>query len=72
MLSTRVLRRAKKLAMVVTVAASGTLLGWGCTLEDIQHNIVAGTLGYIQASTTSFWSNLIAADDFWAALFNRQ
>ncbi len=69
MLSTRFARRAKAAALT-TLLAGGTLFGSSCTSSDIHKNLVAGTLGYVKSSATSFWSNLIPMNDMWAGLFS--
>lgn len=69
--SMRLFRRLKMLALVVALAAAGTVPGLGCSLADIRENIVAGSLDYVSSAATSFWANLIAADDVWASLLGR-
>ena len=69
MMSRRLLRKAKVTALT-GLLAGGTLIGWGCTGADIQKNIVAGSLGYIKAGTTSFWNNFVPQDEVWNGLFN--
>ena len=67
----RFLRKAR-MAALTALLAGGTVLGSACTADDIQKNVVAGTLGYVKAGATSFWSNFIPADDIWAGFFNRE
>ncbi len=67
----RFLRRAKTAALI-TLLAGGTMLGTSCTAEDIQKNVVAGTLSYVAGGVTSFWNNFIPMDDVWTAFFNNE
>ena len=49
----RFLRRAKTAALI-TLLAGGTMLGTSCTAEDIQKNVVAGTLNYVAGGGNLF------------------
>ena len=69
MLNKGFLRKAK-LAGLTALLAGGALSGWMCTTADIQKNIVAGSLGYLKAGTTSFWNSFVPIDDVWAGLFD--
>ncbi|MFH1268232.1 MAG: hypothetical protein ABIK89_21135 [Planctomycetota bacterium] len=69
MMSTRFLHKVK-VAAVTALLAGGTLYGSGCTSDDLQKNIVAGTLGYVKGGATAFWNNFIPQDDLWAGFFN--
>ena len=67
----RFLHRAK-LAVLTTLLAGGTLYGSACTADDIQKNLVAGSLSYVKSGATSFWANLIPQDELWASFWNME
>jgi len=61
MLSTRLVRRLKVVALMASLAAAATMSGVGCSLTDIRDNIVAGSLDFVSDTANSFWANLFAA-----------
>ena len=65
----RFLRKAK-LAALSTLLAGGALLGSACTAEDIQKNVVAGSLGYVAGGATTFWNSFIPQDEIGDGFFN--
>lgn len=42
----------------------GALLVTGCTMRDLQTNLVAGTLAYVKSEATTFWSQVFSVEDW--------
>lgn len=59
-----------RLGLLAAVFAGGSVVALGCNSRDIQHNIVAGSLGYVKNSATSFWNAFIPTDDIFQGLFD--
>ncbi len=55
--SKSVVRRIK--VSVLSMAAVGVLYGSACTLGDLRHNVVNGTLGFVKNYTGDLWETLI-------------
>ena len=57
------IRKIKVAALSVT--ALGMLYGAACTVGDVRHNVVNGTLSFVKGYTSDLWEALIpAVDDF--------
>lgn len=54
----RMLRRVKAGALA-TLVTGGMLLGTSCGVKDIWANVVAGTLGYVKATTTTILTETV-------------
>ena len=55
----------------LTVLAGGSLLLGGCTMTDVQKNVVAGSLGFVKSGVTAFWNAFIPVNDIANACFEQ-
>ena len=55
--SKSVVRKVK--ASVLSMAAIGVLYGSACTIGDLRHNVVNGTLGFVESYIGDLWETLI-------------
>ncbi len=60
--------RRIRMAALATLLTGGMVLGTGCSLRDLQTNLVAGTLAYVKGTATAFWDAFLPADDIFDAL----
>lgn len=54
---------AKRMLLMAMALACGTVSSCGFGLKDINHNIVAGTAGFVKSYTTGFWDAVIPGLD---------
>jgi hypothetical protein len=43
--------------------AAGAVLGSACTWQDVQHNVVSGSLSFVEGYTTSVWEAIVLPAD---------
>ena len=53
----------KAKAVVLSVAVVGALHASACTIGDLQHNVVNGTLSFVKGYTTDVWEALVPPVD---------
>jgi hypothetical protein len=58
-------RAGKTVAMML----AGSLMATGCTVGDINNNLMAGTLAFVKSGATTFWSALFPVDEWTAGLW---
>lgn len=63
MLTEKTLPRAKRVLLMAMAMACGTISSCGFTLEDIRHNVVAGTASFVKAYTGDFWGAVVPGWD---------
>ena len=68
MVNGRIVRRAKRTLLVVAAFAAGTVSSCGFNLQDVRHNVVAGTLTFVKSYTTDMWMALLPD---WEDILNR-
>ncbi|HRX87463.1 MAG TPA: hypothetical protein P5572_20755 [Phycisphaerae bacterium] len=54
----------KKLQLFMACAIGGSMLVSGCSMRDLQTNLVAGTLAYVKSEATTFWSQIFSVENF--------
>jgi hypothetical protein len=62
--------RRRKFAAFALVAMSGGMAFSSCG-ADIRHNLIAGSLSYVQSGAEAFWENFMPQDDIWSGIFGR-
>lgn len=70
MISKRFLRKTKA-AVLASLMAGGMLLSSSCTIEDLQKNLIAGSLGYVKSHATAFWNAFVPPTEVWTGFFEQ-
>ena len=48
---------------VLTALAAGTMYGSACSMQDLRHNIIGGTLSFVEGYTGDLWTALVPSAD---------
>lgn len=48
---------------VLAALAAGTAYSSACTMQDVRHNIIGGTLSFVKGYTSDLWAALLPPAD---------
>jgi hypothetical protein len=63
MLTTTSIPRIKRAILAAMAVACGTVSSCGFGVQDLRHNVIAGSLSFVKSYTADFWGTVIPSWD---------